>query len=100
MISNYFKIALRNILKRKGYSLINIIGLAIGMSCFVLISFLVWDEFSFDRFNEHAGRIYRLTLDAQVGEKLFLTAKSSGPLSRSLRNCARSGGGNEDPRRR
>ncbi|MGA3245606.1 MAG: ABC transporter permease [Bacteroidota bacterium] len=85
MISNYFKIALRNILKRKGYSLINIIGLAIGMSCFVLISFLVWDEFSFDRFNEHAGRIYRLTLDAQVGEKLFLTAKSSGPLSRSLR---------------
>jgi putative ABC transport system permease protein len=85
MLTNYFKIALRNILKHKGYSLINIIGLAVGMSCFVLISFLVWDEFSYDRFHERAGRIYRLTLDAQVGEKLFLTAKSSGPLSWSLR---------------
>jgi putative ABC transport system permease protein len=85
MYSNYFKIALRNILKHKGYSLINIIGLAVGMSCFVLISFLVGDEFSYDRFNERADRIYRLTLDAQVGEKMFLTAKSSAPLAQSLR---------------
>ena len=84
MISNYIKIAFRNILKHRGYSFINIIGLAVGMSCFILISFLVWDEFSYDRFNEHASRIYRLTLDAQVGDKLFLTAKSSGPLVKSL----------------
>jgi putative ABC transport system permease protein len=86
MFTNYFKIALRNILKHKGYSLINIIGLSVGMSCFILISFLVWDEFSCDRYNEHADRIYRLTLDAQVGEKLFLTARSSGPLTQSLRH--------------
>ena len=84
MISNYLKIALRNIFKHKGYSLINIIGLAVGMSCFVLIAILVRDEFSFDRFHERADRIYRLTLDAQIGET-FLTAKSSGPLARSLR---------------
>ncbi len=86
MILNYFKIALRNILRHKGYSFINIIGLAVGMSCFVLISLMVWDELSFDRFHINADRIYRLTLDAQVGEKLFLTAKSSPPLAQSLMN--------------
>ena len=84
MVSNYFKIALRNILKHRGYAFINVIGLAIGMSSFVLIALFVWDEFSFDRFNDKADRIYRLTLDAQVGDKLFLTAMSSGPLTKSL----------------
>ena len=85
MFSNYFKIALRNILKHKGYSLINIIGLSVGMSCFVLVSFLVLDEFSFDRFNERADRIYRITLDARVGDKDFVGAYSSAPVARSLR---------------
>jgi len=84
VITNYFKVALRNILRHKGYSFINIIGLAVGMSCFILISLLVWDELSYDRFHLNADRIYRLTLDAQVGDKLFLTAKSSPPLARSL----------------
>ena len=45
MFFNYFKIAFRNILKHKGYSFINILGLAVGMSCFTLIAFLVLDEF-------------------------------------------------------
>ncbi len=84
MFTNYFKVALRDILRHKGYSLINIIGLAVGLSCFVLISLFVWDELTFDRFNRNADRIYRLTLDAQIGDKLFLTARSSPPLARSL----------------
>jgi putative ABC transport system permease protein len=84
MLKNYFKIALRNILKHTGYSFINVIGLAVGMSCVVLISMLVWDEFSYDRFHDRASRIYRATLDAQVGDKLLLTAKSSAPVAGSL----------------
>ena len=84
MVANYVNVALRDILRHKGYSLINIIGLAVGLSCFVLISLFVWDELSFDRFHRNADRIYRLTLDAQIGEKLFLTARSSPPLARSL----------------
>ncbi len=84
MFINDIKVALRDILRNKGYSLINIVGLAVGMGCFVLISLMVWDELTYDRFNTHADRIYRLTLDAELGGKLFLTARSSPPLAKSL----------------
>ncbi len=84
MITNHCKIAFREILRHKGYSLINIVGLAVGLSCFIIISLLVRDELSFDRFNANADRIYRVTLDAQIGEKLFLTARSSPPVAQSL----------------
>ena len=61
MLKNYFKIALRNLLNNKTYSLINISGLAIGIACFMLIYLFVKDELSYDRFNSKANRIYRLT---------------------------------------
>ncbi len=85
MIINDLKVALRDILRNKGYSFINILGLAIGLSSFLTVSLLVRDELSFDRFHRNADRIYRLTLDAQIGDKLFLTAMSSGPLTQSLK---------------
>ena len=59
MIKNYIKIALRNILKHKGYSFINIFGLAIGMAVCILILLYVQDELSFDSYHQHADRIYR-----------------------------------------
>ena len=62
MIKNYFKIALRNILKQKGYSFINISGLAIGMACCIFLLLWVRDELSYDRFHEHADRIFRVEL--------------------------------------
>ncbi|MCI0693858.1 hypothetical protein L0337_17855 [candidate division KSB1 bacterium] len=60
MLNNYFKIALRNLLKYKGYSLINIGGLAIGIACCLLIALWVMHELSYDRFHANAGRIYRV----------------------------------------
>ena len=60
MLKNYLKIALRNILKYKGYSLINILGLAIGMACCMVILLYVRHELSFDRFHSKAERIFRL----------------------------------------
>ena len=63
MLKNYFKIARRNLLKNKTFSLINIIGLAIGLSCFILISLFVLDELSYDKFNANAKRIYRVNSD-------------------------------------
>ena len=60
MFKNYFKIALRNIVKYKGYSFINISGLAIGMACFILIFLWVQDELSFDKFHENAPGLYRI----------------------------------------
>jgi putative ABC transport system permease protein len=60
MISNYLKIAARNIKKYKTYSFINITGLAIGMACVILILLFIQDELSYDTFHENADRIYRV----------------------------------------
>jgi len=67
MLKNYLKIALRNINKHKGYSFINIAGLAVGMTCCILILLWVQDELSYDRYNENAGRIYRITYAEEIG---------------------------------
>src|SRR5260221_11894377 len=64
MLKNYFKIALRNILRHKAYSILNISGLAIGMACSILILLWVQNELSYDRFNTNADQLYRLTASA------------------------------------
>lgn len=61
MVKNYFKIALRNLLKHKSHALINIVGLAVGMACFLLILFYVQDESSYDKFHKDYQSIYRIT---------------------------------------
>ncbi|MDX1943013.1 MAG: ABC transporter permease [Saprospiraceae bacterium] len=60
MITNYFKIALRNIWRNKTYSFLNIAGLAIGIACCVLILLFVYGELSYDRHHEQADQIYRV----------------------------------------
>ena len=61
MFRNYFKIAFRNIWRQKGFSLINIIGLAIGMACSIMILLWVQDETSYDQFHANANKLYRVT---------------------------------------
>ncbi len=68
MFKNYIKIALRNIKKHKGYSFINISGLAIGMACCILILLWVQDELSYDRYHENADRIHRITYAEEIGD--------------------------------
>jgi putative ABC transport system permease protein len=73
MFRNYLKIALRNILKNKAFSFINITGLAIGMACCVLILLFVQDELTYDSYHEKADRIYRLiALNKSAGEERYL----------------------------
>jgi len=60
MIKNYIKVAIRNTIRYKGYSFINIFGLSIGIACCMLIVLWVQDELSYDRFNENAGRLCRV----------------------------------------
>ena len=60
MIKNYFKIALRNLLKYKGHSLINIVGLAIGVASCILIAFYIQHELNYDRFFRNGDRIFRV----------------------------------------
>ncbi|WP_166335360.1 ABC transporter permease [Sphingobacterium chungjuense] len=63
MIKNYIKIAWRNLLKNKGYSSINILGLAIGLACCLLVVLYIQDELSFDHYHTNKDRIYRVVHD-------------------------------------
>ena len=83
MIKNYFKIAFRNLWKNKGYSAINIFGLAIGLATCLLITLYITDELSYDRYNKNAARIYRINSDIRFGGgDLHMTQTSDmmGPL--------------------
>jgi putative ABC transport system permease protein len=64
MFKNYIKIALRNLLRYKSFSVINIAGLTLGLVTFLAISLYIVDEFSFDRFHENKDRIYRAVISA------------------------------------
>ncbi|MDQ2656681.1 MAG: ABC transporter permease, partial [Bacteroidota bacterium] len=63
MLQNYFKIGIRNLLLHKSYSLINIIGLAAGITCCLFIVLYIHDELNYDRYHERADRIHRVTMD-------------------------------------
>ncbi|MBS1522806.1 MAG: ABC transporter permease [Bacteroidetes bacterium] len=63
MIRNYFKTAFRNLWRNKGFSLINIVGLSVGLACCMLIFLYTMDEVSYDRFNVNAANIYHLVVD-------------------------------------
>src|ERR1700761_9031292 len=58
MIKNFFKVAYRNLLRNKGFSVINITGLAIGMAAAMLIFLWIQDEISYDQFHKNKDRIY------------------------------------------
>ena len=86
MFSNYSKVALRNLLKHKLYSFINIGGLAIGLACAILISLWVRDELSFDRFHEHADSIYRVNWDFKWEGSEGVGPGTPPPLAATLLN--------------
>ena len=84
MFSSYFKIAFRNIRRHKVYSIINIVGLAVGMACAIFILMWVQYEFSFDRYHENAARIYRLTSNFNFGTFKGPYAVSNHPAGPTL----------------
>ncbi len=84
MIRNFFKVALRNLRKQRFYSLINIVGLAIGLMACLLISLFVLDELSYDRFHERADRIYRVRLSFSLGGQSGEFALAPSPLAPTL----------------
>ena len=60
MIKNHFKIAWRNMLRHKGFSFLNIAGLALGFTACFLIALFIWDEYQFDKFLPNGDRVYRV----------------------------------------
>ncbi|MCF8242594.1 MAG: ABC transporter permease [Melioribacteraceae bacterium] len=81
MFSHYFKITIRSILKQKGYSFINVVGLGIGMACSILILLWIQDELSYDLFHEKVENIYRLEEDQHQGEGVFHTSATPYPAA-------------------
>ncbi len=84
MFKNYFKTAIRNLIKHKGYSLINILGLAIGIASCLLILMFVHDELSYDSYNEKAGRIYRVAGSFRYGGRDFDIAVAPAAMAKVL----------------
>jgi putative ABC transport system permease protein len=85
MIKNYLKVAFRNIRRYKGYSFINIAGLAIGLACCLLITIWVLDELSYDRFNENAANLYRVEEDQHYSGRIFYVYVTPYPLGPALK---------------
>ena len=84
MLKNYIKTALRNLYKHKGYSLINISGLAIGMAACLLILLYVNDELSYDNYNQDADRIYRVAFSGRWGGREFDVCAAPAPMAKVI----------------
>jgi putative ABC transport system permease protein len=81
---SYGRLALRKLRTQKGYSLINIAGLAAGMACCILILTWVWDELSYDRFFENSDRIFRIVTENHAGSRVTVMAGSPAPIGKAL----------------
>src|ERR1700710_1193595 len=84
MIRNFIKAAIRSLLKNKGFTFINIIGLALGLATCLLIVFYVFDELSYDRFNTKKDRIYRVDTDIKAGGNETSFAITAPPVGDAL----------------
>ena len=84
MINNYLKIAWRNLIRNKTYSLINILGLATGIAAAILVVVFVTDELSYDQFHSKKDRIYRLSFEEPRQDDIFRYAKIPFPAKEVL----------------
>jgi len=84
MLKNYLKIAWRNLMKNKLYSIINITGLSVGVACSLLIFLYVSNELSYDEF--HENRIFRATRDLRIGDNEASFPFTPAPLAAVLNN--------------
>ncbi|MDR3715426.1 MAG: ABC transporter permease [Puia sp.] len=84
MFRNLFKSALRNIRKGGIFSIINITGLAMGLSVCLLIALFVGDEFSYDRYNEQADRIFRIVYEVRLNGNSLVSSLAPFPMGPTL----------------
>ena len=86
MIRSYFKIAWRNLIKSKGYSLINIGGLATGMAVAMLIGLWIWDELSFDKYNKNYDRIAQVMQNQNFNGEIATWQTMPYPMGKALKD--------------
>ncbi|HUU04671.1 MAG TPA: ABC transporter permease [Patescibacteria group bacterium] len=84
LLLNYLKVAWRRIVRQRGYSFINIFGLALGLACCLLITLLVLDELSFDRFHRNKADLFRVEGDMNVSDRSCRVVATPAPLAPAL----------------
>jgi putative ABC transport system permease protein len=84
MIRNYLTVAIRNIVKHRFFSIINIVGLVIGMTSCLLIFIYVQDELNYDTFHDRAENIYRVGLHGRIAGQEIYTTNTSLPVGPTM----------------
>ncbi len=86
MIKNYLKIAIRNLSRQKVFSAINIIGLAIGLACGILLSLWIFDESNYDKFHENGKNIYRVLENQSYSSQNMQVAVTPAPMAEAMKD--------------
>src|ERR1700710_1655527 len=86
MIKNYFKIAFRSFRRHKLFTLINIIGLSIGISAALVIYLIVHHDFTFDKFHRDGNRIYQVVTNYTFAGDVSYNSGVTGPLPDAVKN--------------
>lgn len=84
MVKNFFKVALRNMRKQSLFSLINILGLSIGIAASLFVLLYVTDELSYDKFHSDIEKMYRIDLSGNIAGQEIVTSNSCPPLGPAL----------------
>jgi len=89
MLFNYFKIALRGMMRTKAYTSINMFGLAVGVACCLVLALYMLDEFSFDKHHRHGDRLYRLSTTIESDREKANLSTTSAPIVWGIRDEVR-----------
>lgn len=84
MIKNYIRTAWRNIVREKGFTVINISGLSIGIASCILIMLFVKDELSYDRFHDNSQNIYRVYVEGKFGDNMIKSPYTSNVMAEAM----------------
>ncbi len=85
MLRSFLIVFIRNLTRQKGFSLINILGLTLGLTVSFLIILYIFNELSYDRFHKDSGRIYRIAIEGKLGEMPLNVAVTPGALGHTLK---------------
>ena len=85
MFKNYFKIAWRNLFRNKGFSLTNLLGLTIGITCTILIFLWVQDELAYNKFHANYNNIYKIMANRDFNNQVFTDDNMVLPLAKTLK---------------
>jgi putative ABC transport system permease protein len=86
MLPKYLTLALRNLMRNKLYSFINIFGLSLGISCCLLLSLYIWDEMSYDKHHKRVNDLYRIITNFKSGSVVDRVGAASPPIAMTLKD--------------